>query len=92
MIQFNGEHALKIARLEKKLYQKQLDNRITAASLRALQNNPGSPDGFKKRRCAKSQNESVSNEVVQIMMDLSDNENADFRDAMVSLIQIQSAF
>ena len=92
MTHFNGEHVLKITRLEKKLYQKQLDGRIAAASLRALQNNPGSPDGFKKRRCAKSQNESVSNEVVQIMMDLSDNENADFRDAMVSLIQVQSAF
>jgi len=77
---------------EKKLYQKQLDGRITAASLRALQNNPGSPAGFKKRRCAKSQQESVSNETVQIMMNLSDNETADFRDAMAAMEALITEF
>ena len=66
------------------MYTKQLAGRITAASLRALQNNPGSPAGFKKRRCAKSEQETVSNETVQVMKDLADNESADFRDAMVS--------
>ena len=70
--------------LEKRVAIKQLAGRITAASLRALQNNPGSPDGFKKRRCVKSEQESVSNETVQAMKDLADNESADFRDAMVS--------
>ena len=69
---------------EKRVYGKQLNGKITAASLRALQNNPGSPAGFKKRRCAKSQKESVSNETVQLMKELADNNNPDFRDAMVS--------
>ena len=70
--------------LEKRVYGKQLAGRITAASLRALQNNPGSPAGFKKRRCAKSQKVSVSDETVQLMKDLADNNSPDFRDAMVS--------
>merc|ERR1712109_323975 len=70
---------------EKRVYGKQLKGKISAASLRALQNNPGSPSGFKKRRCAKSEAESVSNETVQIMKDLADNENADFRDAMAAM-------
>ena len=70
--------------LEKRVYGKQLAGRITAASLRALQNNPGSPAGFKKRRCAKSQQESVSDETVELMKTLADANNPDFRDAMVS--------
>jgi len=76
---------------EKKLYQKQLDGRITAASLKALQNNPASA-GSKKRRCAKPETQSVSDEVVQIMMDLSDNENADFRDAMSAMEALITEF
>jgi len=70
---------------EKRVYTKQLAGRITAASLRALQNNPGSPDGFKKRRCAKSEQQSVSNETVRAMKDLADNKSADFRDAMAAM-------
>jgi len=70
---------------EKRVYGKQLKGKISAASLRALQNNPGSPAGYKKRRCAKSQQISVSNETVQMMKDLADNNNPDFRDAMGAL-------
>lgn len=69
---------------EKKKFTKLLHGRITASSLRALKNNPGS-DGPKKRRCAKSEDISVSNNTVQMMKDLSDNENPDFRDAMDAL-------
>merc|ERR1712157_376547 len=67
-VQFNTER-------EKRIYGKQLAGRITAASLRALQNNPGSPAGFKKRRCAKSQKLSVSDDTVQLMKDLADLKN-----------------
>ena len=56
---------------------------MTAATLRALQNNPGS-GGLRQRRCAKSQELSVSNKTVQIMKDLADDENPNLRDAMVS--------
>ena len=70
--------------LEKRVYGKQLAGRITASSKRALQNNPGSPAGFKKRRCAKSQQESVSDETVELMKTLADANNPDFRDAMVN--------
>lgn len=79
---------------EKKLYQKQLDGKINSASLRALQNNPGSPDGFKKRRCAKSEAEPVSDATVRIMMSLADmkNGNADFRDAMGAMEALITEF
>lgn len=70
---------------EKRVYGKQLKGRITKSSLKALQNNPGSPAGFKKRRCAKSEAISVSNETVALMKALSDNESRDFRDAMEAL-------
>ena len=65
---------------------KRLEGRITAGTLRALQNNPGSGGlhGIGQRRCAKSQELSVSNETVQIMKDLADDENANLRDTMVS--------
>ena len=63
---------------------KNLAGKITAASKRALSNNPGSSGGL-KRKCAKSQAISVSNETVQIMKNLADDgKNANFRDAMVS--------
>merc|ERR1712003_448506 len=77
---------------EKRVYGKQLQGRITDASLRALQNNPGSPAGFKKRRCAKSQKESVSNETAELMKSLADNNNPDFRDAMEALTALISEF
>jgi hypothetical protein len=69
---------------EKRVYGKQLKGRITASSLRALQNNPDS-DGPKRRRCAVGQNTSVSDATVQLMKDLADNESPDFRDAMEAL-------
>merc|ERR1711990_395357 len=59
---------------------------------RALQNNPGSPAGFKKRRCAKSQKESVSNETVELMKALADANNPDFRDAMEALTALITEF
>merc|ERR1712157_453307 len=84
-VQFNTER-------EKRVYGKQLAGRITDASLRALQNNPGSPAGYKKRRCAKSQKEPVSNETVELMKSLADNNNPDFRDAMEALTALISEF
>ena len=48
----------------------------------ALSNNPGS-HGARRRRCAKSEEISVSNETVQVMKNLADDENASFRNAMV---------
>jgi len=77
---------------EKRIYGKQLAGRITAASLRALQNNPGSPAGFKKRRCAKSQKLSVSDDTVQLMKDLADHKNPDFRDSMGALSALITEF
>lgn len=57
----------------------------------ALQNNPGS-SGKKKRRCAKSEQETVSDVTVRSMMKLADNERADFRDAMDSLEDLINEF
>jgi hypothetical protein len=74
----------------KKKYQKQLEGRITAKSLAALSNNPGSNGG--KRRCAKSDQLGVSNKTVQAMKDLADNENADFADAMDALQSLIDEF
>lgn len=76
---------------EKRVYSKQLAGRIIEASHRALSNNPGS-SGPKQRRCAKSQDESVSNETVQIMKDLYDNDQADFRDAMAAMEALITEF
>jgi len=84
-VQFNTER-------EKRVYGKQLQGRITAASLRALQNNPGSPKGFKKRRCAKSQKISVDDSTVELMKNLADNNNPDFRDAMEALSALITEF
>lgn len=76
---------------EKKKYSKQLSGRITASSLKALKNNPGS-SGPKKRRCAKSQNISVSDSTVRILQQLADNNNPDFRDAMGAMDALISEF
>ena len=72
---------------DKKKYEKQLLGKIIRASQSALENNPGS-GGSKKRRCAKSEQVSVSPSIVNKCANLQskvDSMTADFSDAMVSL-------
>ena len=74
--------------LDKKKFKKQLDGKITTSSRTALQNNPGSGAGYKKRKCAKSQQISVSIALVEKCHALQtkiNQQDADFSDAMVSI-------
>jgi hypothetical protein len=73
---------------DKKKFEKQLLGKIIRASKTALANNPGS-NGQKKRRCAKSELISVSNDIVSKCTSLQskvDSMTADFSDAMVSFV------
>jgi hypothetical protein len=75
---------------DKKRFEKQLEKKIIGASKSALTNNPGS-SGAKKRRCAKSEEITVSNAIVNKCTALQtkvDSMDADFSDAMDVLIDL----
>lgn len=75
---------------DKKKFEKQLEGKIIRASQSALQNNPGSV-GDKKRRCAKSEQIPVSNDIVSKCTQLQskvDSMTADFSDAMDVIIDL----
>ena len=69
------------------LLKRQLNGKIIRASNKALANNPGS-NGPKKRKCAKSEKMSVSDETSSKVTNLErrfESWDADFSEAMVSL-------
>ena len=69
-----------------RLLKRQLNGKIISASNKALTNNPGS-SGPKKRRCAKSEKISVSNENSSKITSLKtrfESGDANFSDAIVS--------
>ena len=70
-----------------KLLERQLNGKIIRASKKALANNPGS-SGSKKRKCAKSEKNSVSDvtsKIITILQRRFDGKRAGFSEAMVSL-------
>lgn len=72
----------------KSKYQQKIQVILTKSKL-AIENNPAS-DGEKKRRCAKSEELSVTPEVVQQIKDVYDARAATFRettDAMIALLE-----